>query len=78
MIDADTHGLALVALVAVVAITAAVWPSAAQLRERERCYEAAEAAAQMRVDHKCPGRLASCLTARAIIADLRRAQEKCP
>ena len=45
--------------------------------ERERCYDAAEADAQRRVDVECPGRFDTCPAADAIVDELRRAQEAC-
>lgn len=45
--------------------------------ERERCYDAAEADAQRRVDAECPGRFDTCDSADAIVDELRRAQEAC-
>ena len=55
-------------------------PSAMQLRERDPCYEHAEAAAQARVDAECPApdAFASCASADAILDELRQAREACP
>lgn len=46
--------------------------------ERERCYEAAEVAAQRRVDRECPGLFDPCPAGAVILADLEAAQEACP
>lgn len=53
-------------------------PTDAQLAERERCYAAAESAAQERVDRECPDLFTTCAHASAIMADLQREQERCP
>lgn len=46
--------------------------------ERARCYQAADAVAQARVDRECPGSFATCPAAEAIVDELRDAQEACP
>lgn len=46
---------------------------------RDACYDAAEAAAQARVDAECPGGvIETCPVAGAIVEELRVAQERCP
>ncbi len=52
--------------------------SAAQVRERDLCYERAEAAAQKRVDDECPESFAACPARDDIMAQLKRDQEACP
>jgi hypothetical protein len=52
--------------------------TAVQIRERDLCYERADAAAQGRVDRECSDSFAACPTADAIMDELRRAQEACP
>jgi hypothetical protein len=42
------------------------------------CLDAAEAAAQERVERECPGVFETCPASEAILADLQRAQEACP
>jgi hypothetical protein len=58
--------------------TTACGLSAVQVRERELCYERAEAAAQARVDAECAESFTDCATADAILTELRTAQEACP
>jgi hypothetical protein len=53
-------------------------PGSAQLAERERCYDAAEAEAQRRIDAVCPGPFPSCDAAGVIVEELRLSQERCP
>lgn len=60
------------------ALLVACGPGAAELAERERCYEAAEAAAQRRADRECPDLFIECHSADDILDELRRAQEACP
>jgi hypothetical protein len=69
--SAPLTALALAALVA----GAGCGPSAA---ERERCYAAAETAAQRRVERECPGLFDPCPASDDILAELRAAQEGCP
>lgn len=52
--------------------------TAAQIRERDLCYERADAAAQDRVDRECAESFSTCPTADDIMDELRRAQEACP
>jgi hypothetical protein len=52
--------------------------SAAQVRERELCYNRAETVAQDRVDRECSGSFRTCPVADDIMEQLRRAQEACP
>lgn len=67
------------AVVAVLALAVAgCGPTAAQVRERELCYERAEAGAQLRVDLECPGLFSTCVASTDILAELRREQEACP
>jgi hypothetical protein len=52
--------------------------SAAQVRDRELCYNRAETVAQDRVDRECSGSFRTCPVADDIMEQLRRAQEACP
>jgi hypothetical protein len=52
--------------------------SAVQVRDRNLCYERADAAAQARVDRECPGSFSDCEAANAILDELRAAQKACP
>lgn len=46
--------------------------------ERDRCFDAAEAASQRRVERECPGLFDTCPAAADILTELRVAQEACP
>lgn len=46
--------------------------------DRDRCFDAAAAAAERRVDRECPGSFDSCPTVDDIIAELQAAQAACP
>jgi hypothetical protein len=46
--------------------------------EHERCYEAAEVAAQERVERECPGLFDTCPASEDILAELEVAQAACP
>jgi hypothetical protein len=70
-------GIAIIAPLAAL-VGVACGPTDAQLAERERCYAAAESAAQERVDRECPDLFTTCAHASAIMADLQREQERCP
>jgi hypothetical protein len=45
---------------------------------RDRCFDAAELAAEARVDRECPEAFVDCAAAPAIVADLERELERCP
>lgn len=66
----------------IILLATACGPSAAaQLRAydaRKPCYDAADAAAQARIDRECPGSFAECPNADDIIAELKLAHESCP
>lgn len=66
------------ALLALLAFGCALPPPKAPSPERERCYDAADTAAQARIDRECPGRFSTCPSAAEIIAELKAAQESCP
>jgi hypothetical protein len=68
---------ALLAKMGIVACLLGCGPSMAQLQARERCYEAAEAEAQRKVDELCPGKFAECSDATPILLELQARQELC-
>jgi hypothetical protein len=50
----------------------------AQRAARVRCYAAADAAAQARVERECPGSFDTCPAASEILDELQAEQEACP
>lgn len=46
--------------------------------ERDRCFDAAEAAAERRVDRECPGSFDTCPAVDDILAELAAARSACP